>query len=996
MNSRTIQYMSIALFVMLIVWGGYTLLYYLGVPYHGAALMSDASIDSVTASCDATSYICRGISTLTPFIWNTIARAEPFLWYLLMTLFVYLGFIVWKYSSTKTWNFHQGIPWWASIGVLILVVIADRGFVWLYPFSRLERILMGTEIFAILFVGMYGKRDALLNVTWAPWKILLLFVASVWLFSTTLSFGSVNGAPVRFYPEPTKDTYNVSEPALEALHKDYEDLLARNCLTSYGQSEAGAQLYSLRMRCIQTAFVTRILTQVLFVLALLFEFLVLGRSLLHWASRHSRRENSGFSSPMLEAIVSVGLGACGMIVLLWCIAVAGLYVAKAGWILAVAIPIAGFPHARYWLKRFLFHTWEREYTWWDLSLLLGWLLISYIALNFLEVVRPFPIGWDDLGSYLNRPRLLVSYGHFIASMSPFDWTYLTSVGFLLFGYNAPFGSTASMMVNWSAGLLAAMSVFVFARTFLGKKAGFLSALFYCGLPLIGHFSFADMKIDNAIFFFSALAILMLLLAVTPPQDEPPADDGSETQNFASLRFASLRLIFLSGLFIGFAFATKVTAAMSVFALGAILLGATIHPVAFVGGALLTFAALAKQNTFSIDEILLRATGVAVSESTSTIFLIVLTVLGVACIAAPLVRKRHALLPVAKLCAVFGLGMAAAILPWILHNNIESGRIIPRLEFSAPNNLSPGVEITNLPPELAVNLEDSACKPTGAKEELDRYWGFEHGWSHYLTLPWRTVMNLDSTGYYVTTLPALLLFPLLLLLPYFWKKESRWLRWLTLGTFVLLLQWMFVANGIPWYGVSMLLGLIVGIEALVIRAPDTQNRVAAGILIGFSLIMAFGMRFWQFEQQRNIFEYSMGKVSADAMREITIPYYGGISEIVVDRHGSVPGRPYLYRVGTFIAYFIPKNLEVIAISDHQLDVFNCLYQERNPELTTKRFKALGFNSIVFDMNTPTIERDAQGSLHKKVNAFVAYVNDKSSGMQVVLSDEKAGIAFILIP
>ena len=55
----------------------------------------------------------------------------------------------------------------------------------------------------------------------------------------------------------------------------------------------------------------------------------------------------------------------------------------------------------------------------------------------------------------------------------------------------------------------------------------------------------------------------------------------------------------------------------------------------------------------------------------------------------------------------------------------------------------------------------------------------------------------------------------------------------------------------------------GSGAFVVEAPKTIN-----------------LRFWQLEQQRNIFEYSMGKVSADALREITIPYYDAISAEVV--------------------------------------------------------------------------------------------------------------------
>lgn len=932
---------------MLLLWGGYTLLIYLGIPYHGAALLPASSAEAVTASCGDKAHLCRGMAALGPAVFHTFTRAAPLLWYAVISLLLVGAYAGWR-------------------------------------------------------ICLSGKLSV--SVRWSPWKILLLFIACTWLISTVLSFGTVNGAPVRFYPEPTTETYNVGEIALDALQKDYRSFLDRGCLESYGISQAGAQLHSLRFRCIQSAFVTRVMTQMAFVLALLFEFLVLGRMILHWIpGRFSagRGEFSGLSSQMLEATVSVGLGACAAIVLLWSLSVAGFYVATAGWALAALVPLTGLRHAQYWIDRFLHHEWQREYRLRDSAPLLGWLLMSYVALNFLEVVRPFPIGWDDLGSYLNRPRLLVSYGRFIPSMSPFDWTYLTSLGFLLFGYDAPFGSTASMMVNWSAGLLAVLAVFAVARTFLGKQAGILSALLYYSMPLVGHFSFADMKIDNAIFFFGALATLLLLLALAPTSHNESSTHEHATDDHWR---RAVPLLLLAGVFAGFAFATKVTSIMVVFALGAMLLGMVVHPAAFAGGFLLAFAALVKQHALSVGDIALRTIGFVPPDYVSVWLTYAFGIFGAACIVASVLlrRRKHALLDRRALaiamrpCMAFGIGVFIAIAPWIEHNNIIKGRIIPVLDLSVPNTLAPGVDIANLPPELAIDRSAPACTPTGTKEELDRYWGFKNGWSHYLTLPWRTVMNIDSTGYYVTTVPALLLFPLILLLPYFWKKDGRWLRWLTLGTGMMLVEWVFLANGIPWYGVGMLLGLVIGLEALVVYAPDRQNRVAACALVALSLVIAFSMRFWQLEQQRSIFEYSMGKVSADAMREITIPYYGGISGIVSERHVALPDRPYLYRIGTFISYFIPRNLEVIGINDHQLDVFNCLNQERDPALTVKRLKALGINSIVFDTNTATIENDGNGSLHQKVNAFVNFANDPRSGLQILVSDEKAGIAFILIP
>jgi len=345
----------------------------------------------------------------------------------------------------------------------------------------------------------------------------------------------------------------------------------------------------------------------------------------------------------------------------------------------------------------------------------------------------------------------------------------------------------------------------------------------------------------------------------------------------------------------------------------------------------------------------------------------------------------------------------------LHNNVLAGNSIPRItQFTAPDTISPifdlegtasqegAAPVRSLTGALVVDRSVPACTSTGREEELGRYWGFRQGWEHYLVLPWRTVMNIDSAGYYVTSSPSLLLFPLLLLLPLFWMSKGRWLRWLFVGTLFLIVQWVFLANGVPWYGIAMFLGLSLGIAALVVHAPDTLNRSMLWFLVAGGLLSCFAMRFWQFEQQRSLLEFPIGKVDAATMRERTIPYYDDITEIVLQRRIQIPDRPYVYRVGTFIPFFIPRNLEIIGIADHQLDTFRCLHTEGDNKLTLQRLKALGFSSIIFDTNTATIEQNLNGTLHQKVQAFVDFLNDPSLGLQVVINDSSDGVAFILIP
>ncbi len=932
MQKRTIQILSGALFLGLLLWGGYSTLAYLGVSSHMAVLIGSDNAKVIMQGRDCSSSLATcGLIALVPTVTYTITRAAPFLWYVVIALLVGGIFLGWSAFRTGSWP---------------------------------------------------------VRVRLSPAKIVVIVLALLWLLFTVLSNGGTPNSPTRLIVEPSASVYPDASPSVIAeLRRNFDDLQQRNCLTLVGSYENGAKAYSIGTFCVQSSFVTRVLPPFLFVLLLLFELLVLGRMLL-------RLVRFPAMAPLPEFVMSAGAGVCGWIVLLWILAVAHLIRMPVAWAFVLLIPALGYRHVLHWIRQFVR---SKEMTVHWPTVVLGFLLLSYLVINFLTVVRPFPIGWDDLGSYLNRPRLMVSYGSFIFSMAPFQWEYLTSLGFLLFGYGSIFGATASMMVNWFAGLLAVFVIYVFVRTFMGERCGLLSALLYYTLPLVGHFSFADMKIDNGVFSMGALATFALFLMLFPP-----AEQEEQQTTFRQ----KLAWVALAGVFLGFGFAMKVTVIMVVMALGVILVGASLHWSAFIGAFFLVVSLFVRQGVLDMTRIAQRVGGFIVSSTTVFVVLFMLGLLGMG-VALMLShgRIKRALLA----CTVLVAAFLCSLLPWLWHNNLLIGNLLPvSLEIGAPNVFSPTFDLNGtsapssgrpyrlLPSELRVDRTQPACKITGGLEELDRYWGNSEGWGHYLTLPWRTVLNLDSVGYYVTTIPALLLFPLLFLLPYFWSQRGRWLRWLTAGTAFILLEWMFLANGIPWYGIGVFLGLVVGLEAFIARAPDAFSRSAAVVLIAISLIGAFGMRVWQFEVQRNMMEYAFGKISAAALQKRTIPNYDDIGKIAVERNQAMPDRPYLYRIGTFIPYFIPRNLEVIGISDHQLDFFNCLYAERDPELTLKRLQSLGFNSIVFDTNTSTIEKDSNGTLHQKVNAFLEFANTPSLGIRRLVNDEGGGIAFILLP
>jgi len=947
MNDRTFTILRYAFFFALVLFGSFTFLAFLGVDQHLAVLLSADAKNGMVQACGA-SALCKQWYSIVPVITHTVGRAAPFTW-----------FLVWS-----------------------LVAFA-----------------------VVLIRGYMRDGDWRLRLTFSPAKILFLFLASVWLFFTVYATGSSGSAdlPHRRLFDISQALYPDSTPGeLQALSDNLADLKERGCLRTVGALQNGAgNAYDLKMSCIQTSFVTRVLPQMAMVLVVFFSMLVLGSVLLRKVLKSDLR------TPLLEFMFSLVAGACGYMAILWSVAVFAMFIRvpiysmPTGWLLVLGIPTLFWRTSLDWLKRAWSTTWSYDAPWHSAILPLAWLLLSYLAFNFLSVVRPFPIGWDDLGRYLNQPHLLVSYGHFIPTMPTFQWEYITSLGYMLFGYDSTFGATLAMQINWAAGVLAILAIIAFGSVFFGPGGGILAALLYYTLPLVGHFSFADMKVDNAIFAVGAMSMLALFLTLFRTADDEEA--GVEGHPWSDRR----TWIIIAGILGGFAFAMKATAIMVVMMLACVLAGGMLGGYAFTGSIFLSWFFYTQQDRFDVAGASQRIFGDPAAISRPLVMAVTF-LLGAVFLGYALYKKRDGIRPALVSIGILVASVVASMLPWLTFNNIANGNVVPNLSLSAPNTFAPVLIIGKgekvpadrksvaLPDNLRVDMTHAACVSTARSEELDRYWGEHSGIGHYLTLPWRSVMNLDSAGYYVTMIPALLLFPLLLLLPFFWMKQGRWLRWLFVGTLFLVLQWMFFANGIPWYGIGMFLGLVLGLEAFILRAPDTTSAAAASVFLGLSLVSSFGHRIWQYEMQHNILEYPIGKISADALEERTITYYDDIRKSVEAREVQMPEQPYLYRIGTFIPYFIPKSLERIPVADQQLDFFNCINQERDAALTLKRLQALGFNAIVFDTNTQTIEKDPNGSLHQKVNAFADFANAQGIGLTLDVYDPNAGIAYILLP
>lgn len=59
-----------------------------------------------------------------------------------------------------------------------------------------------------------------------------------------------------------------------------------------------------------------------------------------------------------------------------------------------------------------------------------WIVSFLVSVALINVIRPMPIGWDDLGVYMNYPRIMAVTGSLLTGAGMYTWQLITGSGFL--------------------------------------------------------------------------------------------------------------------------------------------------------------------------------------------------------------------------------------------------------------------------------------------------------------------------------------------------------------------------------------------------------------------------------------------------------------------------------------------------------------------------------------------------------------------------------------
>ena len=401
------------------------------------------------------------------------------------------------------------------------------------------------------------------------------------------------------------------------------------------------------------------------------------------------------------------------------------------------------------------------------------LYLAY-SVSFLHVLRPMPIGWDDITLYMNIPSLIAQYGSLVPGYNTYNWGLVMASGFTLFG-SAPF----AMLYSFAGSVLMAWGVAIVLQTYQREEiSSGMSSLFttvFVLAPFVQFQTAEDMKVDLALTAFGVA--VMLLLLHWWKQDR---------QGWSHLG--------LIGVLLGVMLGIKFTSLLFPFLV--ILLFAWKR-----GGHLLLWSVVSAFAAFLFYANTIRYGSIVLTEAQRSLTAAVLFAMSM-CFSLWHVLKEKTW-NFFKEMAILLAGAAVCFVPWMLYQGstiCTESTSCPRPSFDqmltgkaqTPYLVSQGATVPNtnmsgaflreaFSKDIAFDGGDSQeyfrkllgvfqSEGKGEIEELQRYRGFDKGWLSYISLPIAITFGLNEHGDYITIGWIFLAFFPFLLLPL--KKEEE--------------------------------------------------------------------------------------------------------------------------------------------------------------------------------------------------------------------------------
>lgn len=638
---------------------------------------------------------------------------------------------------------------------------------------------------------------------------------------------------------------------------------------------------------------------------------------------------------LTQLLISFAFGLMPLIFLLFLMALLKIFIFKYVLILFALILIFSIKEMRFWIQKFFSPSIEIKTNFFSPFILLFLLILIFIAHNFLELIRPLPIGFDDLTSYQNNAKLMAESGSLISGVRSYYVELFSGLGIVLFKR-----VEISLLLTFTGGLVALMAFYQVIKTYFvfrgfeARKAANLamlgSAIFYT-LPMTVFQSSKDMKVDLIAFFFALMALLCFLWW---------------KEKFVNSKKFNFNLLYISAFMVGFAVAIKYTNVLFLVIL-VLYLGLTLY-----------------QKKVEIKKYLIII-----------YFLIV------------------ALIPTAPMAIRNIIQTKSFNQVDISYGRPVNETFVIDPAFKEDSSIEPNFQ------KYMSTKSTGGREEVGRYIGYDKAWKkylllpIRVTQNHFITGTY-----IDISFLFLAFVPLFFLFCIfrkkekgkklifemaILTLTYWllWAYVASGIIWYGLSGFIFLMILLLETLDFTKNYFNRFLYLFIMIVIVFWLASTTILRTT--FLMEYSLaIDPIGLQYARGEIDKK--KYADGKFQ---------PYLGIVDQINqdIEKNKSAfvnekkDNPPKIYRIGTMYKYMIKDNDRTV-LDDQLLDVFAYAYQDKDDQKMMERFINSGIKYLIIDRNLMNLDSTPEKSLVAKGNLFLNFLKNNNSRFELLTSPE----------
>ena len=672
-------------------------------------------------------------------------------------------------------------------------------------------------------------------------------------------------------------------------------------------------------------------------LALLLVVLSIGLKLKNYFLKESSKDDN--KSVTRNFITSFSFGLIVVILPLYFLALFKLLLLKFVVALLILLLVIAYKEVFYWIKVFFRKKFEIKGSYLEPSIFLLMISLVFMATNLIELIRPYPMGFDDLMVYINNPNLMSKSGALLSGTMSHYWELFVSLGFILYKQ-----TEIALVLSFFGGIVSFIGIYYIVKVYCREKElpektqrtyASLSATVFYTFSAIVFQSAKDVKVDMA-----TLAITMATFILFWEWRKKVLQSKKKQKYF--------RLLAVVALLAGFAFAIKYTNA---------LFTATL--------LIYIFWTLLQTKSTVVKSIII-------------------------CLYFGLIS----LVPVMPITIrnVFQSNSVAIASLRFGDQSTQEIKIDPT--FDSGNYIANQKKFMR---EKATGPREELGRFTGYDSFWKKYLKLPLGMLQNKFI----LGTFVDLGYLIPVfVPLIFLFIKRIKKEEVGSVNN--IVQLTTLAILFWLMWLFSASGVIWYGYSGLIFLLLLFVEVNIQIRKRFSKwfvfltnfliiawliIAACTRLGFLANLNLGI------EQVGL-SYARGNISAEEYVALKFnPYLQVINNINEEIKVNPDNPPKTYMIGSFYKYAFEANDKSV-LFDHMFDNFMFFNQDKNQQKSLERLKNSGFKYILFDRNMGAL-KTPDGSVSNKYNAFASFINANRGNFELLSDPSDTRFIFVKI-